>query len=353
MLTKYLNSQLGRLDQHGTKLITRLTAAKDPIVRDYQNLNFAAVVRTIAALADQANRYVEQNQPWATVKVDLEKTRTTLTAVLNAVRILTIYLKPILPKYAEKIEKLLNVQPLSLAHLDNTLQNHKINDFERLVERIDKHKVHAMIEESKETQAGESVPTGPVEPIAPECSIDDFSKIDLRIARIENAQTVQGADKLLRLQLDVGGLKKTCLAAVARAYNPDQLSGQPKAQTDEVWTVRRYDSRHRHRRKRCFYALCRYWSQARTQSTLIAYLKLRATPEKLRNEGKTRKHCKAGWTIQPPRPEVRLGRPRLHRKKGRHQARTYQRAEPLRGTQKVGHGKMGPTGRLSSKYLGR
>ncbi len=226
MLAKKLDAQIGRLDEKGTKLVNKLAAAKDQIIQNYENLNYAAVVRTITALADEANRYVEQNQPWVTVKTDLEKTRTTLTTIINAVRILTIYLKPILPKYAGKTEKFLNVDKLKFADVETVLENHRINEFARLVERIDKEQVNAMIEESKETQSAEPVTTGPAEPIKPECSIEDFEKIDLRIARVIKAEAVEGADKLLRLQLDVGGLKKSVLAAIAQAYKPDELVGK-------------------------------------------------------------------------------------------------------------------------------
>jgi methionyl-tRNA synthetase len=224
MITKKLRSRLGQLDDAARELISKLTAAKEQIAQDYEGLNFAAVVRTITALADEANRYVEQNQPWVTVKSDLERTRTTLTAVINAVRILTIYLKPILPKYAEKIERFLKVEPLTLADVDKVLQNHEINEFTRLFERIERSEVDAMIEESREAQPGKTAPSGPAEPIKPECTIEDFQKIDLRIARVLKAETVQGADKLLRLELDVGGLQKTCFAAVAQAYKPEELN---------------------------------------------------------------------------------------------------------------------------------
>jgi methionyl-tRNA synthetase len=226
MLTKKLNSQLGQLDRQGKELINKLSAAKDQIIENYENLNYAAAVRTIIALADEANRYVEQNHPWVTVKTDLEKTRTTLTAVINAVRILTIYLKPILPKYAEKVEIFLNVDKLKFADTETALENHKINDFERLVERIDKKQVNAMIGESKETQSPKPLATGPAESVKPQCSIEDFEKIDLRIAKVLKAETVEGADKLLRLQLDVGGQEKSVLAAIAQAYKPDELTGK-------------------------------------------------------------------------------------------------------------------------------
>ena len=145
MLTKKLSAKLGRLDEQGKELIDKLAAAKDQIIQNYENLNYAAVVRTITTLADEANRYVEQNQPWVTIKTDLEKTRTILTAIINAVRILTIYLKPILPRYAEQVEKFLNVDKLSFADAETVIENHKINKFERLVERIDKEQVNAMM----------------------------------------------------------------------------------------------------------------------------------------------------------------------------------------------------------------
>jgi methionyl-tRNA synthetase len=234
MLTKKLNSQLGQLDEQGRELVNKLTAAKEQIIQNYENLNFAAVVRTITALADEANRYVEQNQPWVTVRADLEKTRRTLTAVINAVRILTIYLKPILPKYAEKVEEFLNVDNLKFADVETVLENHRINDFKRLVERIDRSEVEAMIEESKEAQADKAASAvrvagksaGSAEPIKSECTIEDFGKVDLRIAKVIKAETVEGADKLLRLRLDVGGIEKSCMAAVAQAYKPDELVGK-------------------------------------------------------------------------------------------------------------------------------
>jgi methionyl-tRNA synthetase len=224
MLAKKFDSKIGRLDEAGKKLLNKLTAAKTQIVDDYENLNFASVVRTITALADEANRYVEQNQPWVTIKDDAEKTRTTLTAVLNAVRILTIYLKPILPKYAEKVEKFLNVGELKFEDVETVLENHTINKFERLFDRIDKKQVDAMTEESKESKAPQ-VQTQ-TEPFAPECTIDDFAKIDLRIAKIVKAQTVDGADKLLQLQLDLGGIEKNVFAGIAKAYKPDELIGK-------------------------------------------------------------------------------------------------------------------------------
>jgi methionyl-tRNA synthetase len=225
MITKKFDGQLGRLDNQGRRLIKKLAAAKKQIIENYENLNYAAVVRTIIALADEANRYVEQNQPWATVKTDSEKTRTTLTAIINAFRLLTIYLKPILPDYAKKVQEFLNVGELKFADIGTVLENHKINDYPRLVERIDEEKVKAMIKESKETKAAQPAVTL-TEPIKPQCSIDDFAKIDLRIAKVVKAEKVVGADKLLRLELDIGGTTKNVFAGIAQAYQPEQLLGK-------------------------------------------------------------------------------------------------------------------------------
>jgi methionyl-tRNA synthetase len=230
MLKSKLNSRLGKLDDEGKKLIDTIAAAGNEITQNYENLNYAAVIRTATALADLANRYVEQNQPWTTIKTDPEKARTTLTATLNAVRILTIYLKPVLPAFAEKIERLLNIGKLTFADINTTLQEHNINDFERLFERVDKEKVDAMIEESKDTGdkpiASEPTPAITAEPIKPECTIEDFAKIDLRIAQIVKAERVEGADKLLRLQLDIGGIQKNVLAGIAQAYQPEAIIGK-------------------------------------------------------------------------------------------------------------------------------
>ncbi|MFA5239423.1 MAG: methionine--tRNA ligase, partial [Phycisphaerae bacterium] len=183
MITKKFDGQLGRLDDQGRDLINKLTAADTQIIENYESLNYAAAVRTIASLADEANRYVEQNQPWATVKTDLEKTQTTLTAIVNAVKILTIYLKPILPDYAKKVQECLNVKEQKFADIKTVLEDHKINDYPRLVERIDEEKVKAMIEESKENRGPGPVPRDPnesqdtslTEAIKPECTIDDFA----------------------------------------------------------------------------------------------------------------------------------------------------------------------------------
>ena len=231
MLTKRLEGMLGLMDEQGRQLIDKMTGAKAGIMESYEGLKFAAAVRTISSLADEANRYVERNQPWVTIKTDPEQTRAVLAAVINAVRVLTIYLKPILPKYAEKVERFLNVGGLSFADVETVLENHRIGEFERLFERVDEGQVNAMVEESRASQGAESAASSSVQPgvggpFKPECTIEDFAKVDLRIAKVVSAEPVEGADRLLRLRLDVGGPERTVLAGIATAYKPEDLVGK-------------------------------------------------------------------------------------------------------------------------------
>ncbi len=231
MLTKKLDGKLGTLDDKGRALIDELVAAKSEIVDAYENLNYAAAIRKIASLADASNKYVEEQQPWSTIKTDAEGTRTSLTAILNAVKVLAIYLKPVLPDFAEKIEQFLAVDALAFADVETVLENHQINAFVRLIERIEKEKVEAMVEESKqEVPQQAETPAEPEnqldEPLAEECTIDDFMKVDLRVAKIASASSVEGANKLLQLTLDIGGIEKNVFAGISKAYKPEDLVGR-------------------------------------------------------------------------------------------------------------------------------
>ena len=229
MLTGKLDGTLGTLDEKGRALVDELVAAKNEIIDNYENLNYAAVIRKIAALADVCNKYVEDNAPWSLVKTDPEAARTVLTAILNATKVLTVYLKPVLPEFARKIEQFLAVDALTFADVEGTLENQKINEFVRLIERVEMEKVEAMIEESKQQapqpKAAEPKPVL-AEPLEAECEFEDFMKVDLRIARVAKASAVEGADKLLQLELDLGGVTKNVFAGIAKAYKPEDLEGR-------------------------------------------------------------------------------------------------------------------------------
>jgi methionyl-tRNA synthetase len=231
MLTSKLGGRLGRIDEAGRELINALVAAKRQIITDYERLDTASVIRTIAAMADVWNKYTEDNQPWSVIKMDPERTRVILTTILNAARILTIYLKPVLPEFAKKIEAFLDIKPQTFADVETMLQDRPIKQFIRLAERVEKEKVDAMIEESKpaETPAVPAVPQTPAleEPLAAECTIEDFAKVDLRIARVLKASSVEGADKLLSLELDLGcGIIRHVFAGIAKVYKPEDIVGR-------------------------------------------------------------------------------------------------------------------------------
>lgn len=226
MLSKKLDGVTGKLDDEGRALVDEMLGAAEEIKANYEGLNYAAVIRKICALADAANKYVDEKQPWVTVKSDADATRVTLTAVINAVKILATYLKPVVPVIVSKIEKFLNVEELNFNNLGELLEGHKISKFEHLVERIEMEKVEAMIEDSMQGQEAAMEKVELEEPLADECNFDDFTKVDLRVAKITKAEHVDGADKLLALELDLGALKKNVFAGIKSAYKPEDLVGR-------------------------------------------------------------------------------------------------------------------------------
>jgi len=227
MLTKNLDGRLGALSGEAKQMLQSLQKASETIAADYESCNYANAVRKICTLADEVNRYVDQRKPWIMIKDDPEHARETQTATLNAVRILTTYLKPVLPQFAQKIEEMLCIEPLRWSDTETVLEHCKISAFARLIERVDPKKVEAMIEESKQEQQQDqkdkSQPSSmDKEPLADEIAFDDFMKVDLRVAKVTKVETVEGADKLLRLEVDLGGLTRTVLAGIRQAYDPPE-----------------------------------------------------------------------------------------------------------------------------------
>jgi methionyl-tRNA synthetase len=224
-----LRGRLGQLDPTGSNLFGTLVQAREEIASDYEGLRFSSVVRRVLDLADQADRFLEARKPWDLVKTAPEQARDVLTAGINAVKCLATYLKPVIPTFAAKIEQMLCVGPLDLSNIDQPLQGTVIGPFQRLFERVDPKEVQRMIEETK--SSGDQQPPSPTADHAPamfkpECTIEDFDKLDIRVARVISAERVQGADKLLRLLIDVGGTQKTVFAGIAKAYQPEQLTGR-------------------------------------------------------------------------------------------------------------------------------
>ena len=194
------------------------------------------------ALADAANEYINEYKPWQLAKdpVNIERLHQVCSCGINAFRLLTLYLKPIIPGLAGKVESFLKIAPLEWRDAEHLLKDHVINPYQHLAQRIEEKQVTAMIEESKpnlkEPPASEAATHSPtrhgemqqhgVEPVANIIQYDDFAKIDLRIARIEKAEHVEGADKLLRLTLNIGGETRNVFAGIKSKYAPEQLEGR-------------------------------------------------------------------------------------------------------------------------------
>jgi methionyl-tRNA synthetase len=234
-----------------------LIEAGEEIAAHYEARDFARALRRVMALADQINQYVDKHQPWQLAKQEGQdaKLHEVCSLLINAFRILTTYLKPVLPKLAHRAEEFLNVAPLHWADAGHLLPPaHLINPYEHLMQRIDPKQVEALVAANRESlaptaataavapapavepspqrkaqhqQATEDKTQGQAEPKPQHISIDDFAKVDLRIARIADAQHVEGADKLIRLTLDLGAEgTRNVFAGIKSAYDPAQLVGR-------------------------------------------------------------------------------------------------------------------------------
>ncbi|MDG9978886.1 methionine--tRNA ligase [Ectopseudomonas oleovorans] len=209
-------------------------AAAPSIAEAYEARDFSRAMREIMALADRANAWIADKAPWALNKVEGKQAEVQQICALgiNLFRQLVIMLKPVLPKLAAEAEAFLNVKPQSWADLALPLANHQLNPFNPLLTRIEQPKIEAMIEASKEDLVAEAPkPQGNGElskdPLAAEINFDAFAAVDLRIALIEKCEFVEGADKLLRLSLDIGDEKRNVFSGIKSAYpDPSQLEGR-------------------------------------------------------------------------------------------------------------------------------
>ena len=208
-------------------------AASETIADYYEKREFGKAMRDIMALADKANQYIDEKQPWVVIKDPERMTEVQdfCSIGINCFRQLVILLKPVLPKLAEQAEAFLNVAPLTWADLGNDLSDHQINRFKPLMTRIEPAFIERMIETTKEDLIAEQkIQAGPQDPsieaIAPEINYDDFAKLDFRIAKIVAAKRVEKSDRLLQLTLDIGGETRNVFAGLANAYKPEDLEGK-------------------------------------------------------------------------------------------------------------------------------
>ncbi len=221
-----------------TALYQKFIDSSDSIAEAYETRRYSKAMRDIMTLADLANQYIHENQPWVLIKDEAtqDQVQGICTQGVNMFRALMTYLKPVLPELAEKSEQFLNAGELKWHSVTTPLLNSKINKFKPLMTRIEKNKIDAMLEENKQvleamqaSQAPKSeTSTRPLDkdPISDTIDYEDFAKIDLRIVKIIKAQQVKGADKLLQLTLDLDGETRNVFAGIKSAYNPEDLEGK-------------------------------------------------------------------------------------------------------------------------------
>ncbi len=225
----------GRLSKNlpAPELYDSFIQARETIAADFEGRNYQSAIRRIMSLADEANRYIDDEKPWQQIKHEdkQEHVHGVCTQGINLFRILITYLAPVLPFTAQKAAAFLGQDVDDWQELDQPMLDVPINTFEPLVTRIDPLKIQAMVNDSRESlkpvEAGTaSEDADGIEDLADEITIDDFLKVDLRIALITAAEAVPEADKLLKLTLDIGGESRTVFAGIKSAYDPATLVGR-------------------------------------------------------------------------------------------------------------------------------
>ena len=212
------------LGVEGRALLDGLRVHSATIQELYEEREFGKALREVMLLADRVNEFVDQNKPWELAKKPENEAvlHDVCSVCIEAFRLLTICLKPVLPALAAQVEAFLKVEPMQFTDAARALGAHTIGDYKHLMQRVDAKQLEALIEPT----VVEAPPPGG-EPIAPEIKVDDFAKIDLRIAKIENCELVEGSTKLLRLTLDVGEEKtRNVFSGIQSAYQPDDLIGK-------------------------------------------------------------------------------------------------------------------------------
>ena len=204
--------------------------AGDNIAALYEGREYSKAMREIMALADRANQYIAEKQPWALAKQPdrQDEVQAICSQGLNLFRVLVTYLKPVLPEVAKNSETFLNLKNNMWRDLQTPLLDHTIKKFQPLVQRIDAKAVAAMVEDSKDDLTATSSATGPMagDPISPQINFDDFAKLDLRVAKIVTCTKVEGSNKLLQLTLDLGGETRNVFSGIQASYNPQDLEGR-------------------------------------------------------------------------------------------------------------------------------
>ena len=227
-ISKRFGGLLGEVSADGDALLEHLHDALPAIAELYAEREYGKALRETMLLADRVNAYVDQNKPWELAKQSGMEVRLhdVCTTCIQAFRLLTTCLKPVLPALAAQVEAFLNVAPLTFDSATQRLPaGHAIGEYKHLMQRVEQKQLDALFEAPPAPEPEKILPGG--EEFAPVISIDDFAKIDLRIARIVACEAVEGSTKLLRLTLDVGeGRTRNVFSGIASAYKPEELVGK-------------------------------------------------------------------------------------------------------------------------------
>jgi methionyl-tRNA synthetase len=204
-------------------LYAQFSGAADEIAEHYEARRYSKAMREVMRLADLANQYIDEHKPWVMNKDDAlrDQVPAVCTQGLNMFRALAIYLAPVMPDIAEQSRALFNENDWTWKSVATPLTGSKIEKFKPMMTRIEEKQVEAM---KAASVVSEPAPAAGDEP--EHISIDDFMKVDLRVARIENAEQVEGADKLLKLTLNIGDAKRQVFAGIKSAYAPADLVGR-------------------------------------------------------------------------------------------------------------------------------
>ena len=227
-IAKRFGGQLGEVSADGDALLSHLRDGIAPIAELLAERDYAKALRDVMALTDRVNEYVDANKPWELAKKEGMEGRLhdVCSTCIEAFRVLTVLLKPVLPSLAAQVEAFLNIGPMTFANASQPLgAGHAIGEYKHLMQRVDPKMLDALFEAPAAPEPEKVIPGG--EEIAPVISIDDFAKIDLRIAQIVQCEAVEGSTKLLRLTLDVGeGRTRNVFSGIASMYKPEDLVGK-------------------------------------------------------------------------------------------------------------------------------
>lgn len=229
MLQKKMDGRMGVMDAPGREVLTYAQLRAESIAKHFEARNFGQVMVEIRDIADRSNKYFDDAAPWNTIKTDPEAARCVLTSILNHFRVMAIYLKPILPEYAQNTEALFQEAPYTWDSAQQVIENHLLAPYAYLAQRVEPAAIQAMVEASKPaTPPPVTVVAKPVvEPVKETIDYDTFAKADLRVATVVEAGYVEGADKLLRVLLDIGEEKpRQVFAGIRKAYDPAKLVGR-------------------------------------------------------------------------------------------------------------------------------